>query len=55
MIIINEINLPPEKKTVKPVNIGGVAGGAKFIANGILFKVSAPEIASNNCLKCVQA
>jgi len=39
MIIINKVNLPPEKKTVKPTNLGGVAGGTKFIVNNILFKV----------------
>lgn len=38
MIIINKVNLPPEKKTVKPTNLGGVAGGTKFIVNNILFK-----------------
>jgi len=42
MIIINEVNLPPQEKTIKPVGVGGVAGGIKFIANGILFKVSQP-------------
>lgn len=26
------------QKTIKPVSIGGIAGGEKFIANGILFK-----------------
>jgi len=38
MIIINEVNLPPEKKTVKPADLGGVAGGTKFIVANILFK-----------------
>jgi hypothetical protein len=37
-IIIAERNLPPWKKTIKPLNVGGIAGGLKFIVRGILFK-----------------
>lgn len=37
-IIISELSLPPEKKTVKPVDAGGIAGGMKYIAAGIFFK-----------------
>lgn len=37
-IIINEICIPVENKTIKPVDIGGVAGGTKYIVAGILFK-----------------
>lgn len=31
--------LSSEKKTIKPVIVGGIAGGHKYIAMGILFKV----------------
>lgn len=30
-IIIAEVSLPAEEKTIKPVNVGGVAGGSKFL------------------------
>jgi hypothetical protein len=28
-----------EQKTIKPMTVGGVAGGIKYIAHGIFFKV----------------
>ena len=38
-IIIAEFFLPSFKKTIKPAdNIGGVAGGKKYVVQGILFK-----------------
>jgi len=37
-IIISEINVPLAQKTIKPISIGGQAGGEKYIAQGILFK-----------------
>eukprot|EP01129_Flabellula_baltica_P010682 TRINITY_DN4536_c0_g1_i1.p1 TRINITY_DN4536_c0_g1~~TRINITY_DN4536_c0_g1_i1.p1 ORF type:complete len:1099 (-),score=176.90 TRINITY_DN4536_c0_g1_i1:6-3206(-) len=37
-IIILEKNLPDFKKTIKPQDIGGKAGGVKYIVSGILFK-----------------
>lgn len=38
-IIISEVFLPPEERTIKPVSsMGGIAGGEKFIVNSILFK-----------------
>ncbi|KYQ99698.1 hypothetical protein DLAC_03638 [Tieghemostelium lacteum] len=37
-IIISELYLPVEKKTIKPVDIGGVAGGLKFKIQDIMFK-----------------
>jgi hypothetical protein len=30
--------LDDSRKTIKPVNIGGVAGGSKYIVHNILFK-----------------
>ena len=38
-VIVSEINLPNERKTIKPVAAGGLAGGQKYIVNGIIFKV----------------
>ncbi|ELR12268.1 uncharacterized protein ACA1_372570 [Acanthamoeba castellanii str. Neff] len=37
-IIINELNVPDHRKTIKPAGVGGVAGGRKYIVQGILFK-----------------
>ena len=37
--IINERNLEAFQKTISPSNSGGMAGGEKFIVNGIFFKV----------------
>ncbi|KAK5577689.1 hypothetical protein RB653_002634 [Dictyostelium firmibasis] len=37
-IIISENFLANELKTIKPVNVGGIAGGEKYIVQGILFK-----------------
>jgi len=39
-ILILERNIPIEFKSLKPRNIGGIAGGVKFIIHGILFKFS---------------
>jgi hypothetical protein len=39
-IIITERFIPVEEKTVKPIDIGGKAGGVKYIVGGVLFKVS---------------
>eukprot|EP01125_Pyxidicula_operculata_P017771 TRINITY_DN626_c0_g1_i2.p1 TRINITY_DN626_c0_g1~~TRINITY_DN626_c0_g1_i2.p1 ORF type:complete len:1906 (-),score=451.08 TRINITY_DN626_c0_g1_i2:60-5777(-) len=37
-IIISECFLPDSEKTLKPVSLGGLAGGKKYIFQGILFK-----------------
>jgi hypothetical protein len=37
-IIISEVYLPYRKKTIRPLQLGGVAGGEKFIVHNILFK-----------------
>lgn len=37
-IIISEVYLPPEDKTIKPIR-GGIAGGEKYLCKGIYFKV----------------
>lgn len=56
-IIISELYLPTSQKTIKPSSVGGVAGGQKFIVQGILFKFSvdvelrkAPKSASSATL-----
>lgn len=38
--IIEEKILPLDQKSIKPVSIGGVAGGEKYIYEGIFFKFS---------------
>ena len=37
-VIIKEQHLPVERKTIKPVGVGGIAGGQKFVHEGIFFK-----------------
>lgn len=37
-IIISERYLSNEQKTIKPKSMGGIAGGEKYIVQGILFK-----------------
>jgi hypothetical protein len=37
-IIVSELSFPPEKRTIKPLDIGGAAGGEKYLVRGILFK-----------------
>eukprot|EP01132_Coremiostelium_polycephalum_P009238 gene9238-11318_t len=37
-VIISERYLPNHEKTIPPIDIGGLAGGSKFIVHGILFK-----------------
>lgn len=37
-IIISESCLPDHEKTIKPIDLGGVAGGQKFVCQNILFK-----------------
>jgi hypothetical protein len=37
-VIITERFLSYDEKTIKPIDIGGRAGGVKFIVSGVLFK-----------------
>ena len=39
-IIMEEYFWPEEKKTIKPRRMGGIAGGEKFVHNGILYKIA---------------
>lgn len=43
-IIISEYNVPPHSKTIKPIGIGGILGGPKYIVRNILFKVCIPPL-----------
>lgn len=38
-IIMEEAHLPKNDKTIKPLPLGGVAGGEKYLIRNILFKV----------------
>ena len=40
--------LPDSNKTILACNIGGIAGGSKYIVNGILFKFSVDAIIDKN-------
>ena len=42
-VIISELDLPYGSKTVRPLVIGGVLGGSKYIVRGVLFKVPTGE------------
>ena len=37
-IIVSEVYLPPEQKTIRPLAMGGIVGGDKYVVHGILFK-----------------
>ena len=41
--LVNEINLPLEKKTIVPINLGGTAGGDKFFKEQFFFKFVSPS------------
>ncbi|PRP83038.1 hypothetical protein PROFUN_09893 [Planoprotostelium fungivorum] len=47
-IIISEFELPLERKTIKPINIGGVAGGTKYRVQNILYKFAFDTTLSND-------
>eukprot|EP00466_Bigelowiella_natans_P020971 jgi/Bigna1/132391/aug1.17_g7099 len=45
--IIREIWLPVKDKSIKPVSVGGLAGGTKFAHDGVLFKLATdPRLSS---------
>lgn len=37
-IIVSELTVPSSLKSIQPVNVGGIAGGDKYIVDNILFK-----------------
>ena len=38
-VIISEIHLEMEEKTIRPIFLGGVLGGHKYVVRGVLFKI----------------
>lgn len=38
-VILAEMHLPAERKTIRPTEVGGFAGGVKFIAGDVLFRL----------------
>jgi hypothetical protein len=38
MCQVDEVSLPNEKKSIAPKDFGGIAGGSKFLENGIFIK-----------------
>lgn len=42
-VIISEAFQPAESKSIKPVAVGGVGGGLKFVAEGMFFKFAVDE------------
>jgi len=41
--IVAELRVPDKDKTIKPANMGGIAGGLKYIHNGVLLKFAADD------------
>lgn len=37
-IIVSEYNVPDHSKTIKPIGMGGILGGPKYLVRGVLFK-----------------
>lgn len=44
MRIVEELHLPDEQKTFKPVDVGGIAGGEKFMAKQLFLKYARDNI-----------
>eukprot|EP00947_MAST-08B_sp_MAST-8B-sp1_P006491 g6491.t1 len=42
-VIITDHFKPVEQRVFKPKNMGGIAGGTKYIEDGILFKLANPD------------
>eukprot|EP00003_Mantamonas_plastica_P017494 TRINITY_DN289_c0_g1_i20.p1 TRINITY_DN289_c0_g1~~TRINITY_DN289_c0_g1_i20.p1 ORF type:complete len:222 (+),score=78.91 TRINITY_DN289_c0_g1_i20:118-783(+) len=42
-IIISEVNVPADKKTIRPIKTTGHAGGEKYLVHNILFKFAIDE------------
>jgi hypothetical protein len=38
--IVKELRLPVADKTIKPIDVGGIAGGTKFIHNNLFIKIA---------------
>jgi hypothetical protein len=46
-IIISEMHLPTDRKTIKNCDAGGIAGGEKYICHSIFFKFAIDSYISN--------
>jgi hypothetical protein len=46
-VIISEMHLPVEARSLRPLKIGGVLGGHKYIVRGILFKFANGDVFSD--------
>ena len=56
--IVLEMGLPADAKLIKPVDVGGVAGGEKFIAAGLFFKFASKDSAGlygSDAAACIAA
>lgn len=42
--IVTELGVPLEKKTIKPVNVGGIAGGEKYVMKQLFFKFAKDDV-----------
>ncbi|KYQ96957.1 leucine-rich repeat-containing protein (LRR) [Tieghemostelium lacteum] len=48
-IIINELCVPLDQKTIKPIDVGGFAGGLKYHCHNILFKFAMDTMLGKEC------
>ena len=51
--IVSEILLPDEDKAIKPVNVGGVAGGDKYVAFPLTRMRASARCCANAALVCL--
>lgn len=42
-VLISEVFLPPTQKSVRPIDVGGVGGGLKYVHGGVFFKFVVDE------------
>ena len=47
-IIIEELFVPFDQKTIKPLSMGGLHGGLKYVVHGILFKFCLASMSEND-------
>ena len=43
-IIISELYLPVKQKTIRPIKLGGMAGGEKYVVHNIIFKFAVDHL-----------
>jgi hypothetical protein len=42
-VLISEVFLPPTQKSIRPIDVGGVGGGLKYVHGGVFFKFVVDE------------